>query len=117
MPAFDVASFSNIYTVRAAPLARQASFSVSKPNIGVGRDGWFTYSINPYVLYSATKSEAKGDITSGGGTYNADPLVNVWWHVYLQSNDLDVTTTTASLLQVKVMYDVELFGLTQMSTT
>jgi len=117
VPAFDVASFASIYTVRAAPLARQASFSVSKPNIGVGRDGWFTYSVNPYVLLAATRLEAKADLTSGSGLYNADPLVNLWWHVYLQSNDLDVTTTTASLLQVKVMYDVELYGLTQVSTT
>jgi hypothetical protein len=117
VPAFDIASFSNIYTVRAAPLARQASFSVSKPNIGVGADGWFVYSMDPYQLYSATQLEAKADLTSGGGLYNSDPLVNLWWHIYLQSNDLDVTATSASLFQVKVMYDVELFGLTQMSTT
>jgi hypothetical protein len=117
VPAFDIASFSNIYTVRAAPLARQASFSVSKPNIGVGRDGWFSYTMDPYKLYAATALEAKADLTSGSGVYNTDPLINVWWHVYLQSNDLDVTATTASLFQVKVVYDVELFGLTQMSTT
>lgn len=117
VPSYDVASFSNIYAVRSAPLARQAQFSVSKPNVGVSRDGWFTYSIDPYLLYSATKIEAKADLTSGSGFYNADPLVNLWWHIYLQSNDLDVTTTTASLLQVKVMYDCECYGLTQMSST
>lgn len=117
VPAFDVASFSNIYDVRAAPLARQASFSVSKPNIGVGKDGWFTYSFDPYQIIGATRAEAKGDLFSDSGIYNADPIVTLWWHIYLQSNDLDVTTTTASLFQVKVMYDVELYGLTKMSTT
>lgn len=116
VPAFDVASFANIYEVRAAPLARQASFSVSKANIGVGRDGWFTYSFDPYQLMSATRAEAKGDV-SLAGSYNLDPILVLWWHVYLQTNDLDITSTTASLVQIKVMYDVELYGLTKMSTT
>jgi hypothetical protein len=116
VPAFDIASFSSIYTVRAAPLARQATFSVSKPNTGVGRDGWFTYSFDPYMLNAATKAEAKGDI-SLAGSYNLDPILVNWWHIYIQTNDLDVTATTASLVQVKVEYDVELYGLTQMSVT
>lgn len=116
VPALDVASFASIYTVRAAPLARQATFSVSKPNTGVGRDGWFSYSIDPYVLTSATRAEAKGDI-SLAGSYNLDPLTVLWWHVYVQTNDLDVSSTTASLLQVRVKYDVELYQLTQMSVT
>lgn len=116
VPAFDVASFSSIYAVRAAPLARQATFSVSKPNTGVGRDGWFTYTFNPYLLNAATRAEAKGDI-SLAGSYNLDPILVNWWHIYIQTNDLDVSATTASLLQVKVAYDVELYGLTQMSVT
>jgi len=117
VPALDIASFSTIYTVRAAPLARQATFSVSKGNSGTNRGGWFRYSINPYILNSATNAEAKGDLTAGVSGFNLDASINFWWHVYLQSNDLDVTATTASLLQVRVRYDVELFQLTQMSVT
>lgn len=117
IPTFDVASFSSIYTARAAPMARQATFSVSKQSTGVDRDGWFTYSFDPYKLYAATRSEEKGDLVSGGGTYNTDPLVVLWWQVFVQSTDLDVSATTASLFQVKVKYDVELFGLTQSVVT
>ncbi len=116
VPATNVASFSDIYQVRAAPLARQATFSVSKPNTGTDRGGWFRYSIDPYVLTAATRAEEKGDL-SLATNYNLDPIVTLWWHVYLQSNDLDVSATTASLFQVKVIYDVELFQLTQMSVT
>jgi hypothetical protein len=117
VPALDVASFASVYTVRAAPLARQATFSVSKGNTGTDSEGWLTYSFDPYVILAATGQEQKGDLTAGAGLFNGDPLVTLWWHVYLQSNDLDVSSTTASLFQVKVMYDVELFGLTQMSVT
>lgn len=116
VPAFDVASFASIYTVRTAPLARQATFSISKPSTGVDKDGWFSYSIDPYVLASAMNAEAKGDI-SLAGSYNVDPILVQWWHVYVQTNDLDVTSTTASLFQVRMEYDVELYALTQMSVT
>ncbi len=116
IPALNVASFSDVYNARAAPLARQATFSVSKPNTGVDRAGWFTYSIDPYLLTAATRAEEKGDL-SLSGTFDLDPIVTLWWFVYLQSNDLDVSSTTASLFQVKVIYDVELFQITQMSVT
>lgn len=116
IPTLDVTSFATIYTARAAPLAKQATFSVSKPNTGVGAGGWFTYSVDPYVLIAATRAEAKGDL-SVTGEFNNDPLEVLWWFIYLQTNDLDVTATSASLFQIRVSYDVELFGLTQMSVT
>lgn len=116
IPSDNATSFSNIYTARAAPLARQSAFCASKPNMGTNRQGWSSYSIDPYVLYSGTRLEAKADV-SLAGTYNVDPLLVAWWFVFLQTNDLDITATSASLLQVRVRYDVELFEPSQMSVT
>lgn len=117
IPTFNTASFATIYTARAAPMARQATFSVSKSNTGTDRGGWFTYSMDPYKLLAATRSEEKGDIQVGTGLFDLDPNVTLWWQIYFQSNDTDVSSTTASLLQVKVQYDVELYGLTQSTVT
>lgn len=114
VPALNIASFSSIYNARTAPFAKQGSFSVSKPNTNCGADGWFHHSIEPLRLYGASRAEAKADLFIDSGAYNLDPSVTQWWFIWFQSNDLDVSSTTASLLQVRVRYEVELMTLTQL---
>ncbi len=117
VPALNTASFADVYSARTAPFARQATFSVSKANTGCRRDGYMSCSIDPYRLLGANLPEQKGDLQVLNGIYNADPIVTQWWFIYFQSNDMDVSSTTASLLQVRVVYDCELLEITQMSRT
>lgn len=117
-PAYDTTSVASIYSARTMPYAKQATFSVSKPNAGVNREGWMVNNCDPYLYYGTNPVESKADTYAiGSGSYNLDPAINLWWHIYLQSNDLDVSATTASLLQVRVEYEVELYGLQFLPTT
>jgi len=116
VPAVNTTSFTGVYTSRTSPYARQSTFSVSKPNVGVARDGWFRYTVDPEVIIGATRVEGKADMFVNAAYYNNDPTLTLFWFVWLQSNDLDVTTTTASLFQVRMHYQVQLFQMGQMTT-
>ncbi len=116
VPCLNTLVPSDVYHARTFPFARQATFSVSKPNTGVGRDGYMTCSISPARLFGMSPVEGKADL-SILATIGTSPAVQFVWAVFFQSNDLDVTATSASLLQVRVHYDVELESVTQMPVT
>lgn len=117
IPTYNTTSFATIYTARAAPYARQCTFSVSKPSTGVGRDGFFRYSIDPYKIYGYNRPEAKADTLSASSGWNSDPGLTLWWQIFVQSSDLDVSSVTASSFQVRVRYHTQAFGLVQMPVT
>jgi hypothetical protein len=73
--------------------------------------------MDPYKLAGYNRLESKADTVGLAALYNTDPLLTMWWQVYFQTNDLDVTATTASLVQFRVEYDVEIFGMSQMPVT
>jgi len=116
-PHYNSFTPADVYVARTLPYAKQATFSVSKPNTGVDSEGWMTLTCDPYVFIGLNRPEAKADLFIQNATFDTDPNTVLWWHVYLQSNDLDVSSTTASLFQVRVRYDVELFQMSAMSVT
>lgn len=111
VPTFNTTSVSSVYQLRTMPYAKEGSFSVSKPNLGTTRSGWLTSSINPDTYFGFDRLESKADIIGNTGVEGADPNTTMWWQVYLQSNDLDVSSTTASLFQVRMHWLVECMGL------
>ncbi len=115
VPTLNTQVPSTVYQARTCPFARQCSFSVSKPNTGANRDGWLVQSINPMTIYGLNALEFKADIQANVSTGGADPAIQIWWNVFLQSNDEDVSATTASTLQVRLSWDVELFALANMA--
>lgn len=117
VPALNTLSIPDIYTARTLPYARQCSFSASKPNTNTNRDGFFTYSVDPYVIYGADRAEQKADLDVLTAGDNVPPLVVQLWNVFVQTDDLDVTSTSAALLQVRMRWDVELYSLQDMAHT
>jgi hypothetical protein len=115
VPSLNVSAPTTVYQARTYPFARQCSFSVSKPNTGCGRDGWFRYSVRQRDILGITPLEGKADWSFTTFTPSSDPDVTLWWNVWFQSNDQDVSGVTASTVQVRVEYVVELFSLISMS--
>jgi len=109
VPASNTTSIADIYEARTMPFAKSCSFSVSKANTGVAKDGFFTHSIDPGVLSGFSREQKAGDVFDSTGSPGLDPAVTQWWRVFLQSNDLDVSSTTASLFQVRVHYVAQLY--------
>lgn len=105
----------NIYQARTVPFAKEGSFSVSKPNVGADKNGWISHEINPMTIYGLNSQEFKADIQANVSTGGGDPAILTYWNVFLQSNDEDVTSTTASTLQVRLEWFVELFALANMA--
>jgi len=114
VPTINTASYANVYSARTAPFARQATFSVSKPNAGVDKEGWFTYTVDPYRIIGLDRAEEKADTFLLVPSAATTASYGLQWFVVLQSNDLDVSSTTASLFQVRLHWDVELYQLQQM---
>lgn len=114
VPALAGASFSDVYHARTNPLARQCTFSVSKPNEGVGKDGWFRYTIDPYRVYGYTTPEAKADLNAGAAVANGDPPFMQFWNFFIQTMDNDVTATAANVLQVRLRWVVDLMAIDSM---
>jgi hypothetical protein len=114
VPSLNTNTFASVYSARTAPFARQATFSVSKPNTGVDRDGWFTYTVDPYRIIGLDRIEEKADTFLLVPSAAVTSSYGLQWFVILQSNDLDVSSTTASLFQVRLHWDVEFYQLNQM---
>jgi hypothetical protein len=117
VPASNVASIASIYQARTMPYAKQATFAVSKPNTGVNGGGWLTHSVDPQTVIGFTPLESKADVFSNVGGVSGDPPITMWWWIFFQSNDLDVSATTASLLQIRLHQRVQLMSLTAMPQT
>lgn len=111
VPAVNIASIGSIYAARTFPFAKQGSFSVSKPNTGTDKDGWLIHQISPYQILGYNKTQSEADATVNLGSVSADAPIELWWFVFLQSNDQDVSSTTASTLQVRVEYRTQLLSL------
>jgi len=107
VPAFNTASLTDVYKARTYPFAKQGSFNVSKPNTNVDKDGWMTHECNPYELFGFNKIQASAD-DAVQSTIASDPPYTLWWWIFLQSNDQDVSATTASTLQVRLEQRVRL---------
>jgi len=114
VPALGGTSFSDVYHARTNPLARQCTFSVSKPNEGVGRDGWFRYSINPYRIYGYNSAEAKADLQENAANPNSDPPFMLYWNFFIQTMDNDITATAANILQVRLRWVAQLMAVDAM---
>lgn len=117
VPALGGTSFSDVYHARTYPLARTCSFSVSKPNENVGKDGWFRYSIDPYRIYGYTNAEAKADIQENSASPNSDPPFMQYWNFFIQTMDNDVTAVAANVLQVRLRWVVDLMAVDFMPVT
>lgn len=102
---------ADIYHARTQRYAKAATFNVSKLNEGCDREGYLTIRLTGEQLLGITRAEQKGDYTSIVSSYNLDPLVNTNWIMLAQTTDLDVTGTTASILQVRLRWRVELLNL------
>ncbi len=117
VPALNITSIPDIYTARTLPFARQCTFSVSKPNTNVNRDGFFSYGIDPYTVYGTNPSEEKADLDVLVAGDASTPSLLYLWNIFVQTNDLDVTSTSAALFQVRLRWDVELYSLQDMAHT
>lgn len=115
VPSVNTALPSDIYEARTYPFSKEATFSVSKPNDGTDRAGWMHHSCNPMTVYGLTPLEYKADISADVASPASDPAIGLWWTLYLQTNDQDVTSTSASTLQIRIRWVVELFGLQSMA--
>jgi len=107
VPSLNTSSFSSVYAARTQPFARQASFSVSKSSTNCDKDGWFTSTISPYTVMGFDRAQAESDAFVNQGTWNSFPDLGLSWFVFFQTNDADVTSTSASTLQVRVKYTVQ----------
>ncbi len=116
-PQFNTLSVSSIYQARTLPYTKQCVFNSIKNNVGTGPGGWLRHSISPAAYIGYSPIEAKADIQANVFQYNADCPLSLWWGVWFQTVDLDVTATVNSLLQVRVKYDVELYAPDSMPVT
>jgi len=99
---------TNQYTARTQPFAKTAYFNASKPNEGCLKNGWFEYSLTPQRFLGKTRIQFEADTYEFEGQYNAGPAALILWYIYLTVQDFDVTATTASVLQVRLDWEVEL---------
>jgi len=111
VPTLDITSISSIYVARTSPFYKEGAFSVSKPDVNVDRSGWLSHSIDPMNLFGGDRLESKADSFNTVFGFNSTGVVNFNWQVFVQTNDLDVTSTSANLFQVRVMYETEVFNL------
>jgi hypothetical protein len=109
-PQFNTLSVSDIYHARTLPYSKQAIFNSLKANVGTNRSGWLTNSIDPEQYIGYDHLEGKADIIANVSGVTADPSVTMWWGIFFQTSDLDVTATVNTLLQIRVKYDVELYA-------
>jgi len=109
VPTVNTAPPPNVYVARTSPFAKEATFSVSKANIGTDRRGWLHHVISPYEIMGLTRKQADADIQENSSSAGSDPDLTLWWQIFFQSNDLDVTSTSASLLQIRCKYRVQCF--------
>jgi len=117
VPAEDGTSYSDVFHARTGPFAREYTFNASKPHENVARDGWATYRISPYRVLGLNRTEAKADLFRNQATALADPLDKITWYVFVQTQDNDVTSSSANVLQVRLHYFVELEGINVMPVT
>jgi hypothetical protein len=117
VPALNTTSIASVYAARTYPFAKQASFSVSKANTNCDRDGWFNSSISPYVLLGVDRAQAEADAYLNLGFWGSSPPLGFLWNVFLQSNDADVSSSTASTLQVRLHQVVQALNLDELPPT
>ncbi len=117
IPQFNTTSVADIYHARTFPYNKQCVFNSIKNNTGTSRGGWLRHSIAPSTYIGYSQIEAKADIQGNAFQFNADPPLSLWWGIYFQTVDLDVTATVATLLQIRVRYDVELWAPDSMPVT
>lgn len=98
-----------VYNARIQPFARSANFYVSKQNEGCHKDGYLHVPFNASQIIGLSNLEAKADIGVLGDPLGLPPLIPIFWRVYLKTDTLDVTGTSAALFQCRVRYDVELY--------
>jgi len=108
VPDFNTASISDVYHARTSPFAKQGTFSVSKMNENTGRDGYLTHEVSPYEVLAFNKAQAKADYEADAALYNNDPNLTLWWFIFIQTADQDVTSSTAATLQVRLTQRVRL---------
>lgn len=106
---------SSIFQARTLPFMKEGTFSVSKPNTNCDPSGWLRHSCNPMEVYGLTPLEFKADATANVSTPTTDSALDLWWTLFLQTNDEDVTSTSASTLQVRLHWIVQMFQMESMA--
>lgn len=105
VPSISLTVPANIYSARTQPFAKSAKFS----STGSSTNRYLTSSLATNVALGITEAELKGDLAQTTGVFNssASPLLAWVWQIWLQTADANVTVS-ASLLRVRVEYEVEL---------
>jgi len=115
VPSLDTNLPTSIFQARTMPFMKEGTFSVSKPNTNCDKAGWLRHSVNPMTVYGLTPLEFKADVTANVTTPTTDAAIGVWWTLILQTNDEDVTSTSASTLQVRLHWIVEMYQMESMA--
>jgi hypothetical protein len=112
VPSTSSSLTTDIYVQRTQPLARNGCFNASKPDEGCNQQGYLVNSRTVAQVLGLSQLQFDADDSLLVAGVGGGPASTIYWYIFFQAIDQDVSSATKSILQVRVSYDVELWNLT-----